>query len=333
MKTTPTAEIRARDEFLCFCMEITDGDFQQSVARDPKATFDQICSETGLGTKCTACLLNAETAFVEARTSGHGPSADTRGQRQVRRGARLSRQAIYSVLDRLAPQFARRVPGIIPVFAGKDIRTILSIANSIPPVIGSRSPDFHVEVACRDEAGHVYLRHKDRVLTGSRMDFDISQGLTANDVNRDGDRAIVTGSCWLSYRAASPGYLGSIRPHFTVETPVASGSVHSAGQGRRSMFWTTIASHVDETQYVSAVNCTRQNAHIEFELAGASIDTHRHTVALPPYASLLYSLPFDALPSSARGASLQVVARADCEVRWHFVVAAGDPPRIAVDHA
>lgn len=321
-------EIRARDAYLCFCNQISADAFQNAVIRNPDATFDELRAETGLGTLCTSCLLNAETAFIAARVRAN----PTRDPRRRRHRARFSRQDVYRVFDRLAPRIPIRLQGIIPVFGGVGVRTILSIANSIPPVVGARSPDFDVRVLCRDSGGRPCFRHEERVPVGGRLDLDISEGLAPDNHGVHGAIRIATGSCWLSYKACVEGYRGSIRPHFKVETAAAVSSVHSINRGHRRMAVTTIAENLDETQFLSAVNCTTQPVTFDVDVESRRLRARRETVEIPRRGTVLYRLPLRQLPDEVRREPVRVTARSSGEVRWHFVVAAGDPPRISMDH-
>ena len=322
------AEIRARDAYLCFCNQISAGAFQNAAILNPDATFDELCAETGLGTMCTSCLLNAETEFSAARVRTN-PARDAR--RRHRR-VRFSRQDVYRVFDRLAPRIPIRLRGIIPVFGGVGVRTILSIANSLPPVVGARSPDFDVSVLCRDSGGYPCFRHEERVPVGGRLDLDISDGLASGNYGVHGATRIDTGSCWLSYKACAEGYRGSIRPHFKVETAAAVGSVHSINRGHRSMAVTTIAENPDETQFISAVNCTTQEVTFDVDVESHRFGARRETVEIPPRGTVLHRLPLRQLSDEVQREPLRVTARSSGDVRWHFVVAAGNPPRISMDH-
>ena len=313
-----------RDAYLCFCEEITAEDFRAAVAAAPDRTFEEICASTGLATKCTACLLNAENLFVEvdqASTAEGRKSGVSKGRRADRvRG----RHRLYRLVDAVSPKVARRVPGIIPVIAGDGIRTILAFANTVPPLIGEQAPAFEVDVSVFDADGNKVASHTGRVLPDKRLEFDISQNLPA----AGGVDCLVTGTCILSYRAAARGYIGSIRPHFKVVTKRAASSVHSAGAGRQHAYVQSCRLNRRERQFVSAVNCTDVPAQVSMKVRCDAAETTCGSWQIPGYGARLLEIP-EEIPF---GEMFAVEADADRDVRWHYVVAEGEPPAISLDH-
>ena len=323
-RTQAPAGPRPRDAYLCYCREITADAFRGHIAAAPDASFERICADTGLATKCTACLLNAENLFIETKragTTGIGtmPTPAQRG----RDG--WSRQRLYRLVDSLFPDVARTIPGIIPIVAGPGVSTFLVFANTVPPLIGSRAPAFKVRVEARDADGRVTMRERTVVAPGGRLELEISRGL-GQDL-RPGELA--TGACFLSYRAAAPGYLGSIRPHFKVVTAGAAGSVHSAGAGRDDAYMESCYLNPAERQYVSAVNCTGRPARVAVSLLADGGTVELGDTVLPARGARLIVIPHNRVPP---GRPFGVRARSDREVRWHYLVAEGEPPRISLDH-
>ena len=313
-----------RDAYLCFCHEITAEDFKSEIHAAPDASFERICAEISLASKCTACLLNAETLYIETRREGTTGLADYR-RRPSQRGEGWSRQRLYKILDALSPHAARKVPGIIPVIAGKGISTVLAFANTIPPVIGSRAPAFKIAAEIRDADGRVVAREKGQVEPGGRLEIEISRGL--GDSRKNGEFA--TGVCFLSYQALWPGYLGSIRPHFKVITPVAATSVHSAGAGRLDSYVDTCLFNPGERQFMSIVNCTRTPARVELSVVTGAGPTALCVARIPARGARL--VPIEG-PVVSGGEPFGVMAKSDREVRCHYMVSEGSPPRVSLDH-
>jgi bacterioferritin-associated ferredoxin len=320
----PPSGARPRDAYLCFCEAITPDEFRARIAAAPDASFERICADTGVASKCTACLLNAENLFIETKRAGTIAVGD-RPLVARHPGEGWSRQRLYRVVDALFPDIARTIPGIIPIVFGPGISTVLVFANTVPPVIGSRAPAFRVKVEGRDAEGRVTLRESSVVAPGGRLEIDISRGLA--ETARPGE--LGTGACFLSYRATGRGYLGSIRPHFKVVTPRAASSVHSAGGGRENAFIETCFLNPAERQYVSAVNCTDRAANVSLSLLVDGAPISLGATELPPRGARLIAVPRERAPE---GRPFGVLARADREVRWHYLVAEGEPPRISLDH-
>jgi bacterioferritin-associated ferredoxin len=89
-------------DFLCFCLEISNERFQSFIAQNPTLSLDEIRVRSGVGSKCTACLLDSEVAYAEAvQNIVLRPG---RGDDPGRSWLRLPKKAdIYAALDRLAP--------------------------------------------------------------------------------------------------------------------------------------------------------------------------------------------------------------------------------------
>ena len=64
---TEAAAPNSRDAFLCYCHGVTHDDFRQGVWGSPDTPFTEITAQLEVGTKCTACLLNAENLYHSAR--------------------------------------------------------------------------------------------------------------------------------------------------------------------------------------------------------------------------------------------------------------------------
>ena len=310
-----------RDNYLCYCEEIAADDFSAAVAAAPEQTFEQICASTGLASKCTACLLNAENLFIQVGRSSTGRAAAT-GARKRRADQPRGRQRLYHLVDSVSPKIARKVPGIIPVIGGDGVSTMLAFANTVPPLIGDRAPAFDVELTVLDAEGRQVAQERAQVLPDSRIEFDVS----ANLPPRDG--GLVTGSCFLRYRAAAQGFIGSIRPHFKVVTAIAASSVHSAGAGRREAYVESCLMNPAERQFVSAVNCTSATARVSMTVRGGDKVYEDGPVSIPPRGARLLPLP----AGTPQGEMFAVAATADREVRWHYLLSAGDPPMISLDH-
>lgn len=317
------SKVANRDAFLCFCHELTPDEFRAHVAAEPDAPFEKICAQTGVGTKCTACLLNAEKLFVDTVVSRSKSVGKVGGRK---RNLSFDRRAFYAMIDGISPLVARRIPGIIPVFAGPGIRTVLFISNSIPPVIGSKAPPFEVTVLCRDGGAKPYHKSRHVVEPGANLEVVISDDFPVSGA------ALETGSCFLHYRATRKGFIGGIRPHFKVETPASVSAVHSAGAGHRNVFVETCLENRDESQYISAINCEKRPVDVRVWVERGGKELASQDVRLEPMTSHLIKVPLEVEPGGKSARPLLVRATSNGEVRWHYGIVCGEPPRIALDH-
>ena len=318
-----SSKVANRDAFLCFCHEITPDEFRAHVAAEPDAPFEKVCAATGVGTKCTACLLNAENLFVDTVVSRPKSGGKIGGRK---RNLSFDRQALYAMIDGISPLVARRIPGIIPVFAGPGIRTALFVSNAIPPVIGSKAPPFEVTVVCRDAQGEIYHDSRDVVEPGVNLEVDLSERFPVSGVDLE------TGSCWLHYRAMRKGFIGGIRPHFKVETPVSISAVHSIGAGHRNVFIETTLENKEETQYISAINCEKRPVKVRVWVERSGKKLSSYELEMAPLTSHLLKVPLECEKPGSKARPVLVRATSDGEVRWHYSINCGTPPRIALDH-
>jgi len=312
-----------RDAYLCFCEQVTADEFRARIQTAPDASFDAVCAELGIASKCTACLLNAETIFIETARPDSGRAGAAPARKTAK--AASAKQQVYRLIDAVFPKVARVVPGIIPVIAGKDIVTTVSFANTIPPVIGSRAPAFQVRVETHDAEGKVVYRDGGTVQPGGRLEFEICKGLKTSTESDE----LVTGACFLTYKALQDGYIGCIRPHFKVITPISTTAVHSAGAGDCDAFMEVCFMNPNERQYVSAVNCTDKPATVTMAVLVEGERREAGAWTLPPRGARLLPVPADMAPP---GRVVGVNALSDRDVRWHYMVVSGTPPRISLDH-
>jgi bacterioferritin-associated ferredoxin len=309
------------DAELCFCAHVSRAAFLEAVWRAPDASFDALCRQTGVGMVCTSCLLNAEDSYVHAAT--HRPAVAPKNQaRSAGAGLGLKRR-LYRALDALSPSVPIRLGGIAPLFAGEGVRTVVTVANSVPEAVGRRSSTFSVRMVCRDSAGRVVAKHRARLEPGVRLDIDASEGLPLSG------EALVTGAAFLRILAEAPGYRGTIRPHFLIIGPRSLSAVHTQGNGKREGGFHSVIGP-GERQYLSLVNCAAREigATVASGVPGQPTRTERVTIGA--YGAALVRVGKGLAAREA--APLAVRFSADAPVRPHAIVAGGSPPRLSADH-
>lgn len=313
------------DSVLCFCDGITYESFRRAHTLGPDMSFDELCRQTGVGLKCTSCLLNAETEFVDTAAT-LGPADGTAAPRRKRQW-RLSKQAIYGAIDRLSTKTPFVRQSIMPIIKGRGARTLVSMSNAVPADIGADAPAFRVSAQVRDCAGRLVFAEDETVPAGGRYELEADRHLPNVE-----DDAFVTGSCRLEFAACESGYFGAVRPHLAVTTPLSMAAVHGAGRGKTVAYHRTAWCNRAETQYVSVINCSSKSGRVSVSqtVGGAVLDETTET--MPGSGALLIPLRDVGSKSGAGHRLSSVRATSEVEARFNFVVSCGDPPRIALDH-
>ena len=313
------------DALLCFCASVSHDDFRQAVWRKPGASFNEVCAGIGVGLKCTACLLNAESLYHTAQQTR--PAGSSEARTEVRKGARFTRQGLYRLIDRASPRISTPVCEVVPVFGGPGVETTLCVANSVSRTIGPRSARFRLKVRVFDEAGA--LRHTTRLTlpVGERADLSVSPFLPAGPEGRP-----AVGSCWVDRSALDDAYRGSIRTHFMVRTPRATTALHAQEPnqpGPRSFM--TSRRNPREQQSLSLVNCSDEAATTEISVSVLGNDALRQdlNVQTPAHGSSLVALPV--LGSEADYLHL-VNLRSQRYFRYHLLITGPDGSRLSLDH-
>ncbi len=312
------------EEILCPCDNVSHETFRKAVLASPRASFEAVCEDSVVGQKCTSCLLDAESIFSEA-TSRQGDAVDD--IRRARRRFTLSKHDIYAAIDRLSPKTPFVRDSIMPIIAGRGVRTVVSISNAMIKAIGARSPDFRIQADMYDGTGTIYRSQEALVTVGNRVDLDTSAGLS----EADGEH-FVTGSCRVRLEACSPGYFGTIRPHFAVITPLAMTAVHGQGRGRTGSILTTVQGSAAETQFVSAVNCTKVPGELVVKCHRDEQLVDQQSLHVPAGGACLVPLKPVSDATATVPRPLTVHSTSDVEMRFHMMVSYGDPPRISFDH-
>jgi len=313
------------DGVLCFCDGITHESFRRALWAQPGLSFDELCRQTGVGLKCTSCLLNAETEYVDAAATP--PPADLPDARASKRGWTLSKQTIYRAIDCLSVKTPFVRQSIVPIIKGRGARTVVTMSNAVPAGIGAQAPAFRVTAQVRDSLGHLVFAEDAKVPAGERYELDADCHLPEAE-----DDAFATGSCRLEFAALAKGYFGSVRPHFAVATPLSMAAVHGAGRGKTEAFHNTIWCNQAESQFVSVVNCTSKSGQVSVSQQVGDDVLEEKTETIAGNGALLIPMSDPGAESDTGRRLVTMRATSDVETRFNFMVSCGDPPRIALDH-
>lgn len=320
-------ESNSRDAYLCYCLDVTHDDFKRSVWRDPDLSFTDVCARLGVGTKCTACLLNAENLYYTARREQPADFHDDEGAARPK-STGWHRQRLYALVDAAAPSVGILTHEVAPVFAAPGITTTMTIANAVSRSIGARSARFKGAVMVHDATGRLLGTQSFTLPQGSRADIPVSEMLAGVP----DENGYLIGSCWVKRVPEGPGYRGSIRGHFMVRTPCATTAVHAQeAQKAGTRSFMTSRLNPDEAQFVSLVNCGSRTSRTTVLVSLLRGDACKElSVDIPPRGSVLLPLP---MLSDALDDHIHVVAiTSEQRARYHLMISSGDGLRLSLDH-
>lgn len=301
---------------LCWCNGVSAAAFTAAVCSNPSADIYEIARSVNLGTKCTSCLADVEDLYISLFQSKERPDM------RVGPSERVSvRRRLWNLLDRFSPKVNTSVRHLAPIIRTPTVKTIVSVTNSVAKKLGPVSTTAEVEVVVRDAAGAAHRRHNVTLRPGERLDLTASEHL-------DGAEAI--GTARVTIRTKGSGVTGTLRPHFTVESRGAAGSVHTGGSiGALSAFHHTPRGLPGERQILFLMNCTRLANRVQASLGSQGYGAFEAMIRLAPDGAAWWTLPageasYDALRD------LRIVSERNFKA--YFMVATPSFDRISMDH-
>ncbi len=308
------------DRFLCYCTEATREDFAAAIAAAPEAGFDAICAKTNVGLQCTACLLNAEGAFIAG-------GAAVGAAQPARRRRRDLKRRIYGLVDRWSPHVAAPYIDRIPILAGVGLDTHVTVSNQMPESGELRPVAYRLCLTRRDASGRELDRHEQRLEPGEWFDRRVSDGLVA----ADGLPAV--GTCVVEAKPLGRGYRGSARPHFSVSSAEATAAVHASGnRGLQRSTVATIADNRNERQflYATEINGAPNRVTLAVRTGTPAIDPEPQRFVLAANGAALVPVPLAA--PAAPGLVQWVEVEAAAPMRCYFIIADRAFRRLSLDH-
>jgi len=339
-KQTPNAS-----GMICPCFEFTRDDMVAEIAADPGIGFEEFLAKTNVGSKCTACLLDAEYAFSVLYETARSPDGAADGATRSAKSRRKKavgdaiplRQRIYGFFDALSPRVALRLTSIMPVFYGHDVDSFAVMTNNSLLYKGEVcAPDYQFVVTVRDEDGTVVLRESHLVAKEAYCRVRLTEELR----KRHPERAFGVGSVGIVQMAKSDGVRGTRRPQLEVVTAHAASALHGQAPYLHSASNTFIAPNrpLEEQPYISVVSNSdtpiTMRLTLPLELAGASDGgpvEETHVVA--PRGAMLIPLRLPDTLTPAFDAPVMTVGwRASGSQKVHLVTSSLNHDRIALDH-
>ena len=342
---TPTNAIRrhinagvvAPDELLCYCdVGIDYATFESLTSRNPEMAFDEVCETLGVGRRCTACLLNAETAYYRAsgRKVADKPSKGQRARRVGEGGNLLSgwrgwKRATYSLVDAAMPWLSLRRVEVAPIVRAPGLSTTVIVSNAFPSVLGCKSARQKIRFCCRDYEGNVFWEEVHHLEPGGRIELNASEKLPYGD-----SRELITGSCWIYMDAVGSGYSGSTRPHFNLVTARSVTALHTQRANGPESFFITVHKRLTERQFLLHLNLKKRP--IDVECTVSHVDNPEVKATFPrriaPLGSDVFELPLSELSRQWSDGYFQMHSHTDTEVRRLLLVAGDDLTGVSADH-
>lgn len=313
----------SEDKHLCYCLQVSKASFQARVAANPQLGFDEICVQTGVGSQCTACLLNAEEAYVVVANAGAAVSA---GAQATAGPAKPLRRRVYEVIDGLSPHVSGAYSDRIPVLGGCGLETRVAISNAVPEGGDLVPAPYGVKISRFDADGRYIDSEKIELPAGAWLDRDVSAGMTSTE---DGLPAV--GTCLVEAKPLRRGYRGAARPHFSISSPRGSAALHAQGiKGVRSTSVGTAAANPNERQYLFLANYAAEENVISVDVMplGNSSAAKRSELIMAPQAARLLRLEF--APDADGVQIISVSARAP--VKAHLIITDQSFGRLSIDH-
>ncbi|MBM3584959.1 MAG: (2Fe-2S)-binding protein [Alphaproteobacteria bacterium] len=335
-----TAEIYdpVRDDeatVVCGCAALTLGALRRRIAAQPELGFENLLASLGAGTTCTACLLDLEYHFVEARSRG-GHQTESSATAMTRPAARRGwREALYAFLDAASPPVAYRFNNPMPVLYGPGIEQWLWIVNRSLLFEGRIcAPTMRIELILRDAEGRTIEKRRHDVAPETTLRVELS-GAFQRAAATPGQRALGVGSVEIKRRGLSPGIRGTTRPQVEVLTPRAACAVHSQAMAGPGRYWFTCLDRPeDERMFFSILNGSDRRTVVEMTyLAGTPNDAGEvHRIELAPRGAALHEMRLARRDPQCAGAPVSVSWQAAVPHKVHAICASVGLDRFSIDH-
>jgi bacterioferritin-associated ferredoxin len=305
------SRVSTGNEIVCACFSVTEADIKAHLA-NPQNTLETLVSETGIGTKCTACLLDLDLVIddtVEFRRS----VASRLGQGiQQTKGLTVSTDLTSSGF------FLNR----------KDVRTSLRVSN-FPVLFESncRGVPYSVSLRLVSAAGYCVRTHRQNLNLNCTMHVSFSEMLPPE---------IEDGWLLLSLYPKQRGLVGSIRPQVALEGANWVSTYHTQPQamatkdGSRNKI-TVYRAERGFRSLVSVINANSRVGSVTVKMKDMYGPWERiHTLDMGASHSTLIDLD-EHFPDAPIGGIFQVTVTSDVDTRKHILIQQANDS-LSIDH-
>ena len=320
------------NRIICACSNMTFAQLEEAVGKVQSHSFDALLEETGAGKTCTACLLDLEYYFVDLKTRApHNPESEQSSKPDEATARRSWKYRVYGWLDSISPPVAWAAPHHIPILAGRDIETWLTVTNHDLLFDERKSAPLTTVVEVRGGDGERIWRRRFRIPPGEEMRVRVDEGIVSEPGRLAAGRATVVS------RADHPAMRGTMRPQLEILATRGTCALHGQGDRGPGESWFTMQHRPDDERlFLLLINTSskRQTAEVSYPHDTGIAQPEAHAMLdLPARGTGLYeiALPPDA---AARIGNLPFSARASHQYpcRLYLVSATPTLDRFSIDH-
>lgn len=327
----------SQSDFVCACFEITRSDLQSMVAEDPNMTFDRMMEESNAGRRCTACLLDLEYEFTQAKNMPRKAKTGTSFKRP--KPEIDLKQKLYRQADRLFPAVGDQLFGLLPVLSGPGMTQYIRLTNDsllyegevCAPVI-----DYDLVVTAAD--GRVCHQERIVVEPDSSARVSVSDKLLEPEAGeREQAPRPLVGAVWLRWQYRKPGFKGTSRPQTEIVTGSSNCSLHAqGGRSSRDTYFSMVANPVDRL-FVSIIN-TGWNVldldmYYPMNSGQRTPDSPRHRIQVPSRGTHLHEVTLTPEEvQSFQKQPIQLQWSGDRRRTCHIICSNRDLTRLSMDH-
>lgn len=318
-------------DVVCPCFNVTLADLERRKRANPALSFEDFMSDTGAGTKCTACLLDLEYHFVMGREA---PAASPAGRRAL--APRLSaKRRVYAFLDRIAPKRPTISRTVAPVVAGEGIDEFLWLANH--PLLfdknGACAPPHVFDIRVTDDQGRTVLSERHVLEASQSVRIDISAGLRQS---AGASRPLAVGMLGVEAQSTEPGVRGTTRPQIEIVAGRSACAVHTQGaspQAGDGSVWLPCRPGEDRI-FIVFMNPSAEPCNVRLRYpADAGEGAVQHRLRVAPRAAACHEVDLPAAANrQANGGVMRLGWRAAGPHKAYFLCASPTLDRFSVDH-
>jgi hypothetical protein len=322
------------NRIICACSNMTFARLEEAVGKVQSHGFDALLEETGAGKTCTACLLDLEYYFVALKARAPRNEGAGQGGTAHAAAAPLSlKYRVYRWLDSISPPVAWASPNHIPILAGKDIETWLTVTNHDLLFDERKSAPLTTTVEVRRDDGTRLWRRRFHIPPSEELRVRVDEGVASQP------GALGVGRATVVSRADHPAMRGTMRPQLEILAAGGVCALHAQGDVGPGDTWFTIQNRPDDERlFLLLINTSgkRQSAEISYpQDAGTdAVQPEAHiALDLPAHGTGLHeiTLPPDA---AARVGAMPFAVQTHCPqpCRVYLVCATPTLDRFSIDH-
>lgn len=257
----PNLKKQSNSNMLCSCILFSYQDLESLLKANKGLTFDKLIEITGVGTKCTACLLDFELIFSKQKGSDDSPPSridriknyleSTRPSNNANQPTSL-KQRIYQKIDRLTPMVNRaRVDTTyyFPIISKHNVKQFLWVSNYSMLFEGVLcGPSMDIDVIVRNSSGTKVHCEIYKLEQESSLRIDVSKFLP---FSQDGNLSI--GSMSVYRIPKKIGIRGTTRPQTEVVGEAGASCVHGQAAHERLQGEITLICRPKDTRFFMGI--------------------------------------------------------------------------------